>query len=299
MGHGGLQGPGAARHAPPPLPFRQQGAPALHRVEPGGAGGREMHVEARPWGQPLPHPGGLVGAVMVRTPGHVQVGGHRGRQGVQELAARHRAMPSIAWAEGAVGLDVKGRAQGGDAVPYIILGAVQGLDRGLLIPPQDPRAVGGWRYRPTMSRTVAMKHGAVDNWKVAVRGGGKVMARVLPCVASGERVSRVRATTRSTSASVTVRGTPNRGASGRPSRRWARHRDRHWPTVAGDPCHAAATAVCVGPGTQRSMMRARGDRAGAVWGRRCHCARVSVSASVRVRGGRGRPGCLHSFPMIG
>jgi len=56
--------------------------------------------------------------------------------------------------------------------------------------------------------------------------------RVDQCVASVGVSSSVLTITRSTSASVMLRGAPGRGASARPSSRWSTKRRRHFDTVA-------------------------------------------------------------------
>ena len=48
------------------------------QVQPGGAGGREVNLEAGPLGEPVPDQRRLVGGVVVRNQVHLQPGGHLG-----------------------------------------------------------------------------------------------------------------------------------------------------------------------------------------------------------------------------
>jgi hypothetical protein len=100
-----------------------------------------------------------------------------------------------------------------------------------------------------MSRTFSMNSGSFDNLKVSLRCGCSAKAcqirltvlrlsphctaseRVLQCVASFGLDSSVIVSTRSTSASLTLRGVPGRGSSNKPSSRWSIKRCRHFPTV--------------------------------------------------------------------
>ncbi len=66
--------------------------------------------------------------------------------------------------------------------------------------------------------------------------------RVDQWVAAGGWLSRVRASTRSTAASLRRRRVPGRGSSSRPSRRSRKNRCRHLPTVASVTCTRRATS---------------------------------------------------------
>ena len=83
------------------------------------------------------------------------------------------------------------------------------------------------------------------------------MPRVLQCVAAVGLVSKVRVMTRSMSASLTVRGVPDRGSSTSPSSRLATNRFRHTPTVAAHTPRRAATALLLGSVAQVRTIRAR------------------------------------------
>ena len=117
----------------------------------------------------------------------------------------------------------------------------------------------------------------------------RAIERVLQCVASAGVVSNVSVTTLSTSASVILRGAPDRGSSTRPSKRRSKNRDRHFPTVGFDRFNSAATSVFVLPSAHLRTIRARCANAWAVFGRRTHCSNVSFSSSERLNGGIGRP----------
>lgn len=158
-----------------------------------------------------------------------------------------------------------------------------------------------------MSRTLSMNSGSVLSLNVSLRWGANAKARqirlielwlnpvsaaierVLQWVASRGADSRVRAMTRSTSASPIVRGAPGRGSSSKPSRRWARKRRRHLPTVGSVIWSAAATSLFERPSAAARTRRARRARAWSVVGRRVHRVSVVRSSLVSVRGSRGRP----------
>ncbi len=63
------------------------------------------------------------------------------------------------------------------------------------------------------------------------------------CVAFSGVDSNVATSTSSTCRAVIVAGRPGRGSSDSPSNRSSQNRRRHFPTVAGDTPHAAATSL--------------------------------------------------------
>ncbi len=184
-------------------------------------------------------------------------------------------------------------------------GAIERLNLALFIDRQEQRAVGRVRYSPTMSRTLSMNSGSFDSLKVSTRCGCSANAfqmramavwlmshclarlRVDQCVASRGVDSSVVVKTRSTSASVILRGTPGRGSSSKPSRRRARNRPRHLPTVCFVTCTSRAIAVAVSPAAHRSTSRARKASACAVVGRRAQRSSVSRSSVVSTIGCNG------------
>ena len=104
-------------------------------------------------------------------------------------------------------------------------------------------AVSIRRFRGIYSQALGPQRRAID--------------RVLQWVESSGIVSRVRAKTRSTSASETVRGRPLRGSSTSPFSRCSKNLDRHFPTVGLDTRNWEATAVLVCPSAHPRMIRAR------------------------------------------
>ena len=139
---------------------------------------------------------------------------------------------------------------------------------------------GGFRYRPTTSRTLSMNCGSVDSLKVSTRCGLSPKARQIrlmavwdippwPGPATGRPVGRIRGrrsrvvtSTCSTCSSVIVRAAPGRGSSARPSRRWARTAPATWsPSAARSPT-LGDRGVAV-PSAQASTIRHR--NANACW----------------------------------
>lgn len=64
---GGFEILGAPVHAPPQLLFGEQAKPTPYLVQPVSAGGREMHVETRLFGQPLADQRRLVGGAVANV----------------------------------------------------------------------------------------------------------------------------------------------------------------------------------------------------------------------------------------
>src|SRR4030088_2532410 len=99
------------------------GEPAFHHIDPGSAGGREVHVEARALGQPCADGGCFVRAVVVQN--HVDV--QRGRDividGVEELAKLAAAMPAVTLADDRAGLYVQRGKQRSRAMAFVIMAA--------------------------------------------------------------------------------------------------------------------------------------------------------------------------------
>src|SRR5215218_5852708 len=162
-------------------------------------------------------------------------------------------------------------------------------------------------YRATMSRTLSMNNGSVDNLKVSsihglspnafqmrlTVGWDIPVALAIPlvdqCVASTGCSVSVFTTTASTWSSVTVRGTPERCSSARPVSRLATNRDRHFPTVAWLQPNSAATTWFVLPSAQPNTILDRNARLCGLFGRRAQRPSVSRSSSERTRAALGRP----------
>jgi len=152
-----------------------------------------------------------------------------------------------------------------------------------------------------------MNRGSVLSLNVSLRWGARAKARQIrlielwlkPVAAAIERVlqwvasrgadSSVSAMTRSTSASPIVRGAPGRGSSSSPSRRPARNRRRHLPTVGSVISSAAAMSLFERPSAAARTMRARTASAWAVVGRRVHSVSLACSSTVNVSSPSGRP----------
>ena len=131
-------------------------------------------------------------------------------------------------------------------------GAIQGsLDS--FIHAQHQRAIRRFRYKPTMSRTLSTNCGSADSLTVSRRCDCKPTApdardgrlrhtRDFPhrarvqCVAWGGGASNVRVMMSTTMSSLTLRATPGRRSSARPSKRLTRKRSRHFPTPSSDTC---------------------------------------------------------------
>ena len=152
-----------------------------------------------------------------------------------------------------------------------------------------------------------MNSGSFESLNVSVRCGCKAKARqmrlivlrlnphalaierVLQCVASAGRLSKVRVSTASICASVTVRGAPGRGSSSKPSS--AVGQKPHPPPadgLLGNPQLLSHPRVRL-PGCAPRISRARWARAWAVLGRRVQRSNVCRSSAVSVTGGVGRP----------
>src|SRR3954471_16023076 len=75
--------------------LRKCSKPAFHHVDPGSAGGSEVHVEARALGQPSADGSGFVSAVAVQNQMDLQRGGDTVIDGVEELAKHAAAMRAV------------------------------------------------------------------------------------------------------------------------------------------------------------------------------------------------------------
>ena len=106
--------------------------------------------------------------------------------------------------------------------------------------------------------------------------------RVDQWVASLGASSRVFTITRSTSASVMLRGLPGRGSSWRPSSPCSEKRRRHLPTVLRSQPSSVAISLFAFPSAAARTMRQRSARAWALFGRRAQRASVSRSSSLSV-----------------
>ena len=147
-------------------------------------------------------------------------------------------------------------------------------------------ASGGFRYKPTTSRTLSMNCGSVDSLKSSIRWGFNPNVRQIREIAvwfnptrcaidlvdhcvepSGGASSKVVTMTCSTMSSVIFRGWPGRGSSSRPSRRLAANRVRHLPTVTGLHRNSPAMSRFSAPSAAASTIRHRNANACPVVGR--------------------------------
>lgn len=92
--------------------------PAFDEVEPRAPGGREVQVEPRPTGQPAVNARGLVRAVVVENQVHVQLRGHGGVDGVEELAELEGPMAPMQLADNLPAPLWASKAANSDVVPW-------------------------------------------------------------------------------------------------------------------------------------------------------------------------------------
>ena len=164
---GALQLLGGAMDAAPDLFVGQQPEPALDLVEPGGAGGCEMGLPARPFGEPVADRLGLVGPVVVHDDVDVEISRDVRLDEVEEFAELSGPMARETFADDLSRGDVEGREERGRAVALVVvaaplrlpgahrqegLGTVQGLDLALFV---DTENQGTIRRRQIQTDDVA------------------------------------------------------------------------------------------------------------------------------------------------
>ena len=106
------------------LLFGEQSKPAFRQVQPGGAGGREVNLEAGPFGEPVADQRRLVGGIVVRNQVHVEPGGRLGLDGIEELAEFHGKMALVALANELAGSGIQ-RGEGGAGFSHRVQGSFQ------------------------------------------------------------------------------------------------------------------------------------------------------------------------------
>ena len=151
-----LQFFGGAVDAAAELAFGQQGKPAFHQVQPAGRSGREMHVEAGAFYQPVLDRLRLMSSIVVQDHVDVQLLGHVLLDGVEEVAKLDRAMALLILANDLAGLGIQRGKQTGGAVARIVMRApldlagthgqqrgraIQRLNLALFVHTQDQRAL--------------------------------------------------------------------------------------------------------------------------------------------------------------
>jgi hypothetical protein len=252
----GAQFPGRAVAAVP--------QPAPDEVQPGAAGGREVQREAGTTHEPPLDRRGLVGRGVADDDVDVEPFRHaavrKGRKRRDSSARRRPARSPITSPK------ATSRAAQRSVVPWrrqhsAACAAVPGSrHRTEAVRSRAPTSVvsstpsrtaasGGFRQRPPTSCTFSMDCGSPENLKLASSWGFRPKTRQMrlaalrersTCAASWRIVQRVAfrgasssvlVSTRSTSASVFVRGPPGRGPSWTPPRRRSAKRPRLFPTV--------------------------------------------------------------------
>src|SRR5215468_309274 len=111
VSNGGLERPGTTVHAPAQLLLGQPGEPTLDQVDPGGPNGSEVQMKARTLRQPASDHGRLVGGIVVQDQVNVQLGGHRGFNGVEEFPELDGAVPLMTLADDLAGLYLERRKE--------------------------------------------------------------------------------------------------------------------------------------------------------------------------------------------
>ena len=81
------------------LALGQKREPALDLIEPGGVGGSEVEVIARPFGKPCFDRRRLVGGIIVHDQMDIEIGRYGGVDGVEETAKLSCAVAPVAAAE--------------------------------------------------------------------------------------------------------------------------------------------------------------------------------------------------------
>ena len=104
---GRLQFSDAAEHAPANALVGDLGKPALHQVEPGPVGGREVHMKAWSFGKPFPNDVGLVGSVIVQHDMDIEIRGNVGLDGVQKPAELLRTVTAMQLPDDTAGLQLQ------------------------------------------------------------------------------------------------------------------------------------------------------------------------------------------------
>src|SRR4051794_29657239 len=107
--------------------FSQLCEPALHLIDPGRVGGREVEVEAGVSEQPAVDQRRLVGAVIVQDEMHLQVGWHLRVDAIQKLAELGGSVSAMYLADDFASGDIQGGKQRRGAVTFVVVGTPLGL----------------------------------------------------------------------------------------------------------------------------------------------------------------------------
>src|SRR5260221_8775410 len=95
----GAQGLDTAIDDAPDLLVGDKRKEALDLIEPGGAGGREMDMPARPFGEPVADQRGFVRGVVVHDKMEVEIARDGGLDPVEELTELRGTMAGVAFAD--------------------------------------------------------------------------------------------------------------------------------------------------------------------------------------------------------
>ena len=120
-GDGRLQFLDAAVNTAADLALGQKREPALDLIEPGGVGGSEVKVIARPFGKPGFDRRCLVGGVIVHDQMDIEIGRHGGVDGIEEAAELGCAVAPVAAAEHPAGGNIEGGEQRRRAMAFVII----------------------------------------------------------------------------------------------------------------------------------------------------------------------------------
>src|SRR5262249_20788838 len=120
MFDGRLQFAGAPMRPATDLLLRERGEPALHEIDPGGAGRGEVQMKSWPFGHSAMAQRGLVGLVVVEDQMDVEPAGHRRVDRIEKVPELGGAMAAVTLAEHLAGLHVQGCKERGRAVPAVV-----------------------------------------------------------------------------------------------------------------------------------------------------------------------------------
>src|ERR1700751_2201117 len=166
---------------------------------------------------------------------------------------------------------------------------------------------GGYRYKPTMSRTFSTNIASVLSLKLFTKCGFKpkacqirrteswempaslAMSQLLQWVLAAGVVSKVFVTTSSTFSSEISRGAPLRGASTMPSKDCSIKRRLHFPTMCWQTPNSLATSRLLLPWAHSNIPLARSAKLCCLLGRRSINLSFSSCSLLSLIGLTGRP----------
>src|SRR2546427_5082930 len=102
--------------------LRQLGEPALDEVDPRGALGSEVDVEAWPLGEPASDERGLVRAVVIHDDVHIEILRNTGLDGVQKPTELHRTMPTVHLSDHIAACRIQGSEERSRTVARVVMG---------------------------------------------------------------------------------------------------------------------------------------------------------------------------------